>query len=141
MALNSDIHFFDALKSSEDVVALVENRIYNTAVPYPDEELDKVAVPYIVIAHDGVTNGQGDKDYPNEGDEDIENVSVLVVASSRDKEALLARMVRSVLRSAFEGGEYADVLDYTFSAEAVQMDVYKPCVYQTLRYTLTTKNI
>ena len=53
MSLITDKVFYNALKSSSELLEAVGNRIENTSIPVPDEELPNEPVPYIIITHQG----------------------------------------------------------------------------------------
>ena len=84
MSLITDKAFYTALKASETIMTVIGDRIYSTAVPVPDEELDNVPLPYIVISFDGLTNETMTKDNSYEGEEDSVNIGVMVVCGNRE---------------------------------------------------------
>ena len=149
MSLITDLFFFDTISSSDDITTLVGTRIYNPAVPVPDADLVKVDVPYIVILPEGTDNDETTKDDLSESYDDIDTVSILIVAASREDLAKLANHIRKSIREAFstynEDGKEANygfqIVDYHFSASRVVMDVEKPCVYQQFKYICNTHNI
>lgn len=144
MSLVCDDFFFQALKGCDAVSAVVGERIYNPAVPVPDEDLDSVVVPYMVISLDSVSNADGDKDEVGESDEDTAVVSILVVAETRKALAKLACLVRDAIRDYYENADWDAeeegyyIADYVFSASGVELDPYKGCVFQTLNYNCVT---
>jgi hypothetical protein len=52
----------------------------------------------------------------------------------------LTQAVRDTILSYFRENETA-VIDYTFSADAIQYDSLKPCYLQTLRYQCEVYNL
>jgi len=144
MSLQTDRFFAIALKESE-VNDLVEDRIFNPARDIEAEDEDKI--PYIIISLDSVTNNIESKDDEGESMEDTAVVSVLCVADDREGLATLTESVRDAIKDAYDNWTQSDTTefgfildDYQFAANGVQMDVDKPCVYQTLTYTCTTTN-
>ena len=141
MSLCTDQFFASAIKQSSDIRAKVGTRIFDPAVPVPDEELDNVEVPYIVIGNEGTTGEDSTKDDVDGVDRDT--ISILIVESSREELAALAEKTRKVLRHAIynpnEVGEFDfNIEDYSFSASGVTMDINKPCDFQTLNYVCET---
>ena len=148
MSLIVDKAFYAALTASEDIVNITDGRIYSTAVPVPDEELDNVPLPYVVITFDGLTNETMTKDNSYEGEEDSVNIGVMVVCGNRELLGDMTIAIREQVRSYFEGytpaineEDFTDLVpeDYTLTASSVQYDPYKPCFYQTLTYQCDTK--
>ena len=108
-----------------------------------DENEDRV--PYIIITLDGVTNDIGTKD-DVEGDTDTVQIGILCVHHDRESLGALTEAVRKqcidYLHLAEEGQVQTDdsiiPIDWTFTAEGVQYDEMKPCVYQQLHYSCDT---
>ena len=171
MSLQTDLIFKESLSADTVLMTAIGNRLYNTAVPVPDEQIDKVAVPYVIISFDGMNNQDTTKDDPYEGGTDQVTIGVTVVATTREKLAELTRRIRQTIHNDFQfvwgyedlgesGGavleesngfrlrvmrEYEEVVkqvpfSYTFSAQAVQYDPYKPCYWQTLNYQCDIAN-
>lgn len=144
MSLQTDRIFFEALKSDATVMRLTGGRIYNTAIPLPDEDADNVPAPYIIITFDGLTNQNDSKDYVYEGDFDQVRISLEMVAVTRDALATLAERVRSVVRSFFENyaddGDLYDLVpvEYDYTASDVSYDADKPCFVQRMTYQCLT---
>lgn len=159
--MQTDRIFFEALKADADIVALCTDgdeavRIYNPAVPMPDEELDNVKLPYIVVAFNGMTNGEGTKDSLYEGNEDDVNIGITVVAKNRDLLADLVEKVRAAIPAYFKNYEAPEAgdgdedetevedlsalipIDYKLSAGAVSYDPDRPCVFIELNYACLT---
>jgi hypothetical protein len=144
MSLSTDRFFFKALTSDSNVAAAVGTRIANPALTYEQE--DKWSLPYLVIMLEGVVNQPETKDERGESDDDTANVSILCVASTRDALSALTETVRTAVRDAYREEQDWDAMgfeikDYQFSAENVQLDPDKPCVFQTLRYACDVQNL
>ena len=54
MGLLTDKIFFEALKADTTFMQAIGNRLYGTAIPMPDENADKVPVPYAIVTFDGL---------------------------------------------------------------------------------------
>lgn len=171
MSLQTDLIFKESLSADTVLMTAIGNRLYNTAIPVPDEQIDKVAVPYVIISFDGMNNQDTTKDDPYEGGTDQVTIGVTVVATTREKLAELTRRIRQTIHNDFQfvwgyedlhdvtdaqleesNGfrlrvmrEYEEVVkqvpfSYTFAAQAVQYDPYKPCFWQTLTYQCDVTN-
>ena len=144
MSLQTDTIFIRALNESSDITAIVDYRIYSTAIPLPDEDADNVDVPYLIVAYDGMNNIDQTKDSEYESDTDQVTIGVTVVAATRQALAELSQLVRQATRQYFADMEDSDEdyhlvpIDYTLSASAVQYDGDKPCYWQTLNYQCET---
>ena len=142
MSLHTDSIFIAALANSDAVTAMVDDRIFGTAIPVPDEELLNTPVPYVVVTFDGLTNSTFTKDDGFEGDEDMVTVGIEVVAETLDGLHTLSEAVREAVRTYFENydGDDSDLvpLEYVFSAGRIDYDSIKPCYWQTLSYQCTT---
>lgn len=145
MSLQTDRIFLKALSESTDIAAKVDDRIYSTAIPMPEEDADNVPVPYIIVTFDGLQNDAHTKDSSFEGMEDKVQIGVTVVAETRPKLAELTELVRTAIRTFFEDVQESDEdyslvpIDYMFSAQAVQYDDLKPCYYQIMSYQCDTE--
>lgn len=145
MSLITDKVFYNALRSNAELMAKVGGRIESTAIPVPDEELLNEPLPYIIITFDGLQNEGFSKDNNFEGANDKVQVSVLIVAESRDDVGVIAESVRQTIIDYFEDteGHAWDDYDYipqncTFSASDVGYDGNKPCYHQALTYNCDT---
>lgn len=145
MGLDLDSLFIKHLQKDTAIGAIVDDRIYDTSIELPDSELDNVPLPYIIVSLDGVRNGDSGKDFEAEGDEDLVDISIDVVASTREQLADLAQLVRTCI---FAEVGHPDVswsdfneypTQYDFNASAIQYDPTKPCYWQTLSYHCTVK--
>lgn len=150
MSLQTDRVFFDALAASTDLTALVGDRIYNTAIPGTDEDADNEPVPYIIVTFDGLNNEDYTKDNDYEGDTDVVQIGIEISANDRAELANIAGLVRSAVDNYFtnyepQAGEedLTDEIpdDYSFSAQAIQYDPWKPCFWQVLNYRCDTNRI
>ena len=143
MSLQTDKFFFRALKANADIMREVEGRIFNPARSTTDENEDRI--PYIIVKMDGLTNDQGTKD-DVEGDTDTVQIGIMVVADNRDALAPLTDAVRQQCITYLHQVEEDPnsplktiaPFDWVFSAEGVQYDPDKPCVYQILNYQCDT---
>lgn len=143
MSLQTDIIFYKAIKADERIAAVTEGRIYNTAIPLPDEDADNVPLPYIIVSFDGMTNDQSTKD-SSEGYSDNVQISVEVAATTRPQLAMLATQCRNAIRDYFANVNADDEdielvpEDYAISAGPVNYDSMKPAYWQTLSYSCDT---
>lgn len=137
MSLLTDKFFNNALNASDDIVEMVDGRIFNPARSTVDEEEDKI--PYIIIMFEGLQNMTETKDESVEGDEDNVTVSILCVSNSCDSLGEMTEAVRQQCVSYWESedDEYRPI-DWTLSASRVEYDPEKPCCYQTLTYQCRT---
>ena len=144
MSLITDKFFFNAIRANTAIWNEVGGRVFNPARSTVDENEDRV--PYIIITLDGVTNDTGTKD-DVEGDTDSVQIGILCVHHDRESLGALTEAVRNqcidYLHLAEEGQVQTDdsiiPIDWTFTAEGVQYDEVKPCVYQQLHYMCDTK--
>lgn len=144
MSLNTDKIFIAALRSNSRLIAqLPAGDVYGTAITLPDEDLDNVPLPYIIVTYDGMNNDESTKD-DYEGEVDTVQIGVLIVAKTRPEVGSLAQSVRDTIRDYFEdlpdSDENYDLVpyDYQFSADAVQYDSLKPSFWQQLRWSCDT---
>lgn len=134
MSLATDSIFVSAISSNSELMQGIGGRLYSTAIPLPDDDLDNVPVPFVIVTFDGLTNDQSSKDDPYESDNDSVNISVELVAATREKLADLAEDIRSTIYNYMMAQDGFEIEDYQFSADAVQYDALKPCYWQTLHY-------
>ena len=142
MSLLTDKVFYEAIAANTGIYNAVEGRIYNTAIPLPDEDAENVPVPFVIITFESLENdGQNKDDY--EGEYDNVTINVEVCAKNREELATLTEGIRAAVLSHFNTGSdtLQDLipLDYAFSATAVNYDSTKPCFYQRLVYRCDTK--
>ena len=137
MSLLTDKFFYNALVASEDITAMVDDRIYNPARSNTEEDEDRI--PYIIVKFDGLQNNSETKDDGVEGDEDMVNISILCVSGDCDSLGDLTEAVRQQCKIYWEAGtDEQTPIDWNFSASEVEYDPDKPCCYQLLRYNCTT---
>ena len=152
MSLATDSIFTTALQSNSDLMATLgyvaptltdkgkPARLYGTAIPLPDEDLDNVPVPYVIVTFDGLNNDAGTKDDRYESEYDRVNIGIEVVGKTLEDLHGLTQMVRDTVLAYFRANN-TNVEDYTFSADAIQYDSLKPCYWQTLRYQCEVENL
>ena len=151
MSLATDSIFTTALQSNSDLMAtlgyvaptLTDNgkpaRLYGTAIPLPDENLDNVPVPYVIVTFDGLNNDTGTKDDRYESENDRVNIGIEVVGETLKDLHDLTQMVRDTVLG-YLRANHTNVEDYTFTADAIQYDSLKPCYWQVLRYQCDVYN-
>jgi len=143
MSLQTDIIFYRAIKADPNIAAVTEGRIYNTAIPLPDEDAANVPLPYIVVSFDGLINDTSTKD-SFEGYSDNVQISVEIAATTRPQLAMLATHSRAAISRFFaelpSWDEDYDLVpeDYSFSAGPVNYDDKKPGYWQVLSYSCDT---
>jgi len=115
-------------------------RLYGTAIPVPDEDVDNVSVPYVIVTFDGLNNQAGTKDNRYESDYDTVNIGIEVTAKTLTGLHELTQMVRDTVLSYLQQIETV-IYDYTFNADAIQFDSMKPCYWQVLRYQCDVYNV
>lgn len=146
MSLQTDSIFIKAIRADEDIMSAIGSRLYGTAIALPDEQLDNVPVPYIIVTFDGMRNNAETKDFDAESDEDVSTVSVEVVAATLDALHALIADVRKSIRAFLGKADEADddydeyPVDYSLAATGIQYDATKPCYWQTLTYQCITNN-
>ena len=152
MSLATDSIFISALQSNSELLeelGFVEQtqstagtpaRLYGTAIPVPDEDVDNVSVPYVIVTFDGLNNQAGTKDNRYESDYDTVNIGIEVTAKTLTGLHELTQMVRDTVLSYLQQIETV-IYDYTFNADAIQFDSMKPCYWQVLRYQCDVYNV
>lgn len=144
MSFSTDSLFIAAITTDDDIMETIGRRVYDTAIPLPDEDADNVPVPYVIVTFDGLNNDETTKDDPYESENDQVTIGVLVTAENRYALANLTRDIRKCIYD-YMMTNLADtndfpIEDYSFSADAVQFDQFKPCFWQTLRYVCNVTN-
>lgn len=147
MSLATDSIFITALQSNSELLEALgydpetgENaRLYCTAIPLPDEDADNVAVPYVIVTFDGLTNDQGTKDDRYESEYDTVNIGVEVTARNINELHDMTQMVRDTILSYLRENDTA-IMDYNFAAQQIQFDSLKPCYWQVLTYQCDVNN-
>ena len=138
MSLRTADFFSRGLSASEDIAAIVGDRIFLPERPTVDENED--TIPYIIIKPGPVNNNAETKDDGVEGNEDTANVSIICVARSHDELMNLCELVREVNSFRWEYGEDPQTpIDWNFSASEELYDPIKPCNYLALYYQCITK--
>ena len=139
MSLQTDRVFFDILKSKATLMQTLDNRLYNTAIPEPDEKAANVPAPYVIISFDSFTNNQSTKD-SYEGRIDNVSVSILIVAKTREQLAEIVDAIRTTISSHLENATESDPdyyelpEDYELSGSQISYDPDKKARYLTLTY-------
>lgn len=157
MGLSTDSIFISAISSDSELLATLgyvaptqssagsTARIYSTAIPLPDEDLDNVPLPYVIVTFDGLNNDETTKDDPFESENDVVSIGIEVAAENRKALAELTQAIRTAVHeymvTQLSSDEDFPIEDYRFSADAVQFDSLKPCYWQTLRYQCDVLNI
>ena len=138
MSLLTDKFFYNALTSSQDVMDMVDDRIFNPARSTVDEMEDKI--PYLVVTFDGLQNDLETKDEGVEGDEDKVTVGILCVAGDCDSLGALTELVRETCAAYWDThrSDKLTPIDWAFSASSVLYDADKPCCVQQLIYQCDT---
>jgi len=153
MGLSTDSVFVAALQSNEALIdilcASVQDdgsvvydelpRLYGTSIPLPDEEVDNVPVPYVIVTFDGLTNGAGTKDDCYESAYDTVNIGIEIAAKTLDDLHSLTQMVRDTVLSYIEANN-TSVVDYQFAAQQIMYNADKPCYWQVLTYQCDVNN-
>lgn len=149
MSLSCDRFFVAAITQDEELMNEIGGRIFDPARDSAAEEAD--VVPYIIVSLDSVQNIDMSKDDVYGSMHDEANVSVLVVADDRESLAHLTEKTRRVINKALVSSEEEEeetqatfgfsIYDSSFSASKVELDIDKPCCYQTLSYICKTENV
>lgn len=149
MSLSCDRFFVAAITQDEELMNEIGGRIFDPARDSAAEEAD--VVPYIIVSLDSVQNIDMSKDDVYGSMHDEANVSVLVVADDRESLAYLTEKTRRVIHKALVSSEEEEeqaqatfgfsIYDSSFSASKVELDIDKPCCYQTLSYICKTENV
>lgn len=144
MSLQTDRVFFDALKANTTFMAAISNRLYNTAIPLPDNKAANVPAPYVIISFDGFSNDESTKD-SYEGATDNVSVGIMIVAATREKLAELIDAIRTTIESYMENVEDTDPdfsevpVDYHLSGSQISYDPDKNARYIQLTYACSVK--
>ena len=140
MSLRTADFFSRAVSKSDDIAAIVDNRIFLPSRPIAAENED--TIPYIIIMPGNVSNNSDTKDNGVEGTEDNANVSILCVARSHDELMDLCELVREACVSAWEVGDDPQTpIEWNFSASDEMYEPIKPCNYLTLNYQCITERV
>ena len=141
MSLKIGKWFYRAINDDATVHAFTSGRIYPVARNMEQDAED--AIPYVIIAPETFSEVELSKDYVGDTYHDEVTVSVLACCVSYDDLVDLATAIRDAVDTYFQTVEYDGtwdftVDDYTFAADAPQLDPTKPCFYQTLRFRCET---
>ena len=145
MSLQTDRIFYDALKADTTFMAAINNRLYNTAIPLPDDQAANVPAPYVVISFDGFSNDESTKD-SYEGAADNVSVSIMIVATTREQLANLVDTIRTTIQSYLMNAEETDPdfdeipEDYHLTGSQIQYDPDKNARFMQLTYACSVKN-
>lgn len=152
MGLLTDSFFITALRSNADLVAQLPDGDFYNNVAFPDVDMENVELPYIIVNNDGGSNVAETKDDMLEGWEDNVDISIRVVARSRQELANLVITVRKTIRdyviavmerisagTATEDDKLCPE-EYNFSFGEVAFDMLKPSHTQILTYQCKTYN-
>jgi len=144
MSLLTDKIFVRALRSNQALMnQLPDGDVHNTTIAVPDEDLDNVELPYIIVSFDGMNNMNQTKD-DYEGEIDSVTVSIEAAARTRPELGNLMTDVRQIVCDFFltlsdDDPDFDLIpLDYSLSANQVQYDALRPCFFQTLTYVCDT---
>ena len=152
MGLLTDTFFIRALKSDADLIAMLPSGgVYNN-VADPDYDMQNVPLPYIIVNNDGGENQVATKDDQLEGAEDRVNVSIRIVARSREELADMTLRVRRtvcdyaraslerVMSGNPETGDELCPYQYGFRFSDIAFDMEKPAHAQMLYYDCIVQN-
>ena len=154
MSLQADLIFVRALQQSAEIQALVDDRIYMTAIPRPeDKALANEPLPFIVVMFEGIQPTEMTKDDDYDSDTDTVQIGIELVAVNRPQLAVLADTVRRTIKEYFEMLQGADPEDLDgadaemlpllptysqLSGGQVIYDDEKPCYWLVLQYSCET---
>lgn len=150
-SLAADSIFVAALQSNEELMEALgyvaptdesegtPARLYGTAIPLPDEDLDNVPVPYIIVTFDRLSNQYQTKDDVYESREDQVDIGVEVTGRTLDELHDLTQTVRTTILGYLRGNGNP-IEDYLFTADDIKYDAYKPCYWQVIRYQCNVFN-
>ena len=137
--------FIDALDADNGVTGLAERRIYPVAVPGSDEEFENIELPYIVVGYTGPNNQVEHKDQRWMGNNDHEQIHVLMVAADIDGLANLEDKVKKAITTYFDALQpndenYGLLPDNGMNpqGDTVEYDPWKPAYSHTLTYQCET---
>ena len=150
MSLQADLIFVRALQQSEAVTALVDDRIYMTAIPRPEQSAANEPMPYAIVTFDGIQPQEQTKDDDYDCDYDNVQIGILLTAKTRPQLADLAQKVRKAIKDYFEMLEATDPAELDeadaemlpllptsaqVSGGTVEWDEDKPCYWLVLQYS------
>lgn len=146
MSLKTGQIFRQALCSNHDLMSLLAaHDVYATGILLPDDGLDNVPIPYIIVMVLGGQNDQTTKD-DYESEYDSRHIGIEIAARNTDDVADIAEMARKTIHDYFvnmaEDEEGFELLpeDYQYSDDGISLDTMKPCCLTTLHYQCDVKN-
>ena len=148
--LSTDIFFIAAIKSNTELMeALPAHDVYDN-VANPDEDMDNVKLPYIIVNNDGGQNIAESKDDNYESEDDRVNISVRIAACNRQQLDAIASEVRKTIRNyaiQMTGPDHLDSemaelapYDYEMSFSDISFVPDKPCHQIVLYYMCQVVN-
>lgn len=141
MGLNTDIFFIKAIKSNSELMSMLPAGDVYDNIANPDIDMDNVKIPYIIVNNDGGSNDRETKDELYEGYEDTVNVSIRIVARSRNDLSAIETLVRdTILKYTKASEDETKPYDYTFSYSDISHDVNKPAFIRMFYYQCQTNN-
>lgn len=150
MSLQADLIFVRALQQSQEVTALVGDRIYMTAIPRPEKEVENEPLPYAIVTFDGIQPQEQTKEDDYDCDEDLVQIGILLTAKTRPKLADLSQKVRKAIKDYFDYLHDTDPYELDeadtemlpllpssaqVSGGTVEWDEDKPCYWLVLQYS------
>ena len=152
MSLATDSIFITALQSNQELMERIgyvaptseedsgqPARLYGTSIPLPDEDVDNVPAPYLIVVFDSLTNDQETKDDCYESNYDKVDITVIVVGRTLNELHELTQMARDTILS-YMRTTTTPIKDYTFTAGQIVYNADKPCYWQELNYQCDVKN-
>jgi hypothetical protein len=149
--ISTDIFFIAAIKTNTELMeALPAHDVYDN-VANPDEDMDNVKLPYIIVNNDGGQNIAESKDDNYESEDDRVNISVRITACNRQQLDAIASEVRKTIRQYMidmdnaepgQEGELFDLkpYDYEMSFSDISFVPDKPCHQIVLYYMCQVTN-
>ena len=139
MSLQTDRIFYKALRANTSLMATLGNRLYNTAIPMPEEQAQNTPAPYVIISFLGFSNDQSTKD-SYEGDIDHVQVGITIIAEDRKKLGALVDTIRTTIESYCDEAtpdmeDFGEVpTGYALTGTDILYDEKKPAVHMQLLY-------
>ena len=139
MSFDTDSIFISALRVKSGDTSVSEDvggRLYGCAIPLPDEDLRNVALPYVVVTFDGLSNEGQSKDEPWESGWDTVTIGVEVCSGTLSGlHALLVKVRQSVSDYVIgHAGEAGVPVEMLTRCGAMNYDSVKPCYWARLSY-------
>lgn len=136
---------FNAIRSDQELMTAIHNRVKSTCFEVsPNEVTDNTPIPYAIVTNDGFQNNSSTKDYVWEGPEDRVQAGFEVAAKSPNEVADLVDKIRQAVENYVVGlyndGQDIPQLENGYpSSEGIAWDWTKPCYFQRVLYSCTTK--